>query len=554
MSWLLAKALLLVLFLVLAHQHIPTLVAEDGISGGPVIFAFIWLSSIGFTVLAAFHENWSVRLLTAILLTVSAGNALSYFYITGFPLNAIEVERLFQDIAFLDETLDFYGSFIIKSVAIVSLLFVAMILPVPAQFNALPAWRRWAPLLLLLPIGSVGAVVYFDGGGDSDTLPVHVSPLGFVGVLLTDDALQAKSPERLKPPVNVQATGLDKIVVIMDESVRGDWLDLNVSDGIPTGLLPYLDYGVNFGLAASHANCSAASNLSFRYAARRDSFLQDIKVRPSLWAFAKQAGYKTVYLDGQRTNRELQNFMTAQELAEIDELVQHDEQTVARDKDIVLADRLRALMQRPERLFIYVNKNGVHFPYEGKYPPEAAIFTPHMSGKGIQVNEGNMYGDEFGNEAFRNSYRNAVAWNTGEFFRKLLPDLTLDNTLLLYTADHGQNFTKTQETGFLTHCTTGPAPAAEGTVPLVLLTAHRQWLDRLQAAGRITTPASHWNLPSTLLLSMGYSPEFVATEYEPTLFDAERGAAEFVSTFFVRFGLKPVWNKPVQHPELSKTP
>lgn len=548
MWWLLGKAVALLLFFILAHRQVPSFIEASGWNGGVIGFFLIWLTAVLFTVLAALHPKWGVRLAVASVLTLSAGNALSYLYITGFPLNAIEVERLFQDIGFLDETLEFYGGFILKAVSIVALLFIGIVLPVPTSFGHWPRWRHWSPLLLLLPVTGVGAVVYFDGGGDSDALPVNVSPLGFVGVLIADEISQARIPERLAPPPPATQTALDKIVVVMDESVRGDWLDINTANGIPTGLVPYLHTGVNFGLGASFANCSAASNLSFRYAARRDSFLIDIKTRPSLWAFAKKAGYKTVYLDGQRTNRELQNFMTAQELSEIDELIQHNDETIARDKDIVLVEKLRALLQRPERLFIYVNKNGVHFPYEGKYPPEATIFTPHMQGKGINVNEGNQYGDGFGNEAFRNSYRNAVAWNTGEFFKRLLPTVSLDSTLLLFTSDHGQNFTKTQATGFLTHCTTGPAPAPEGTVPIVALTGEAEWLQRLRTAVEYQSPVSHWNLPPTLLLAMGYAPDFVASEYEPSLFERERGKAEFVSTFFVRFGLEPVWNQPVQKP------
>ena len=308
-----------------------------------------------------------------------------------------------------------------------------------------------------------------------------------------------------------------------------------------------MNRGANFGLAASHANCSAASNLSFRYAARRNTYLSDIKMRPSLWALAKHAGYKTIYLDGQRTNRELQNFMTAQELSEIDELVQHKDETVAKDKDMVLVTLLQQALQQKGKAFIYVNKNGVHFPYENKYPRSATLYTPHMEGTGINVNEGNQYGDGFGNEAFINSYRNAVAWNTGEFFKRLLPDLDLKKTMIVYTSDHGQNFTKTSDSGFLTHCTTGPAPASEGTVPMVLLTEQQQWLTNIQGAAKYPSTASHWNLPPTILLMMGYPHSYVQTQYEPTLLDSERGPAKFVSTFFVRFGLEPVWNAPVSN-------
>ena len=548
MHWLWVKAALLLGFLVVAHWHLPALIKDqERLSGGPLWFTVAWLCALLATAAVALARPLWLRLGWGLLMVYAAGNALSYLYITGTPLNAIEVERLFQDIAFLDETIEFYGPLIGKSILVVTLLLLGIVLPVP------PLRRRWrrvvrhAIWLPVLPVAVIAGVVYFDGGGDSDSFPQHISPIGFVAVLLGDEMLKPDPGPRQQVAVTPTPSALDKIVVIMDESVRGDWLDINTANGIPTGLIPHSHRAANFGLAASHANCSAASNLSFRYAARRNSYQLDEAVRPSLWAFAKAAGYRTVYLDGQRTNRELQNFMTAQELSEIDELIQHDEATVARDKDIVLVEKLQALLARPERLYIYVNKNGVHFPYEGKYPPSAAVFKPHMeTGTIVGLNEGNQYGDGFGNEPFRNSYKNAVAWNTGEFFKRLLPQIDLSKTLLLFTSDHGQNFTKTQDVGFLTHCTTGPAPAAEGTIPLVWLTDHGATLSALQAsAQRWQHRASQWNTPSTILQLMGYPADWLAEQYEPTLFAEQLGKPQFISTYFVRFGLQPVWNDPV---------
>ncbi len=555
MPWSALKLLLLLSFLIIAHWQWPQLMsAQSSINGGWLGFLFIWLSGLVATVAVAFSRSLPVRIVWGVLLAYAAGNALSYLFITGSPLNAIEVERLLQDVAFLDETLQFYGPLVAKAVAVIALLLLAILLPAPLLAQRWNRWVRRAHWLPLLPVSAIAGAVYFDGGGDSDTFPQHLNPLGFVVVLLGDELLKPDPGPRQIVTVSAAPTPFNKIVVVMDESVRGDWLDLNSANGIPSGLIPELHRAANFGLAAAHANCSAASNLSFRYAARRASFQQDEAVRPSLWAYAHAAGYRTVYLDGQRSNRELQNFMTAEELAEIDELIQHNPDTVAKDKDVLAAAQLRALLARPERLFIYVNKNGVHFPYEGKYPPSVAPFTPHMESATIAgLNEGNQYGDGFGNEAFRNSYRNAVAWNTGEFFRRLLPELSLTDSIIIYTSDHGQNFTKTQEQGFLTHCTTGPAPAAEGTVPLVLLTEHPATLTALQQlASQRQHQTSQWNVPSTVLRFMGYPDDFLAANYEPTLFADELGPAQFISTYFVRFGLEPVWNDPVR-PKTGET-
>ncbi len=552
------KVLALTLFLLLAHRHIPALIADDQISGGQPVFTLVWLfAGAGLFALGFYPRLW-LRLLFALLFVTAAGNALAYLLITGSVLNAIEVERLFQDIGHIDDTFAFYGPLVWQAIGIATLLLPGLLLPVRKRPGRSTSERhgRWLLLAVLisnlLPVLLIGRAVYRDGGGDSDSFPVHVAPLAFAGVLVLDNLAQPDESERARVALQAGDSPFDKIVVLMDESVRGDWLDINSAGGVNTGLTPYSDRYANFGLAASFANCSAASNLSLRYFVRRDSFRRDAWLRPSMWAWAKQAGYRSIYLDGQRRRRELQNFMTATELNEIDEFIQHDGDPDAADKDMILAGTLRELLARPEKLFIYVNKNGVHFPYEGKYPAGFRPFQPFMDSTQIDSNEGNQYGSGFGNEAFRNSYRNAVAWNTGEFFQRLLPDLDLSRTLLVYTADHGQNFTKTREVGFLTHCTVGPAPAAEGTVPLLLLTGQPDWQGRLRlAAGSQLNRASHWRLPATLAEAMGYAPAALADEFEPSLFSDDPRPPQFVSTYFVRFGLQPVWNDPLP-PATSK--
>ena len=542
----LAKIILLLLFFVLAHRQLPDVFNAYRPSGDWPTFIAVWLSTVVSAVAFAFVQRRGWRVLAATVLAYSAINATSYYLITGTPLNTIEVERLWQDAAFIVETFEFYGGFILKAMLIGSLLIAAYLLPV-GRFAIRSTWALAIVVMLtLLPIFLVARTVYHDGGGDSDSFPVTTAPLGFVAVLLYDNATRADPGPRQTVQWTAQDSGIENIVVIMDESVRADYLDLIDPQGITTHLVDH-PATVNFGIAASHANCSAASNLSFRYAARRQSFLKDEAIRPSLWAFAKRAGYRAIYVDGQRTDEELQNFMNAAERAELDAFVQHDDKTVAKDKDILLVDKLATVLSQTGKKYVFVNKNGVHFPYENKYPDAQTIYTPKMQSTQVRRNESDNYGGEFGSVEFRNSYRNAVAWNTGEFFKRLLPKIDFSKTLLIFTSDHGQNFTKVWEQGFLTHCTWGPAPAPEGTVPLAVLTQIESWRTRLQAAQQQhRNQASQWNVPSSLLLMMGYDAADVAQNYEPTLFDAELGQQAFVSTYFVRFGLQPVWNEVVK--------
>ncbi|HEY0504047.1 MAG TPA: sulfatase-like hydrolase/transferase, partial [Lysobacter sp.] len=254
-------------------------------------------------------------------------------------------------------------------------------------------------------------------------------------------------------------------------------------------------------------------------------------------------------LDAQRHGGRLQNFMDERELAEIDEFVQVD--AIAPEaKDVEAGRLLNRMLQRERPSFIYVNKMGCHFPYEGKYPPANTLYAPTMArtyfSTEVDPDDADYQLAENAEQRWRqvNSYRNCVAWNTRAFFREALAGIDLADTLVVYTADHGQNFHEDGSPGLQTHCTTGPASATEGRVPLAAITRHPGFSPRLrEAAQRNHDRASHFNLYPTLLATMGYVPPAAQANFEPDLFadlTADRGA--FLSTYFVRFGREPVWN------------
>jgi len=96
---------------------------------------------------------------------------------------------------------------------------------------------------------------------------------------------------------------IEKIVLIVDESIRADILGNN---GYRTDTTPYLrslETGiVNFGLAASSSNCSDYSNLILRAGVKKEEIPDDNQMslkKPSIWQFTRKAGYYNVYLDAQ---------------------------------------------------------------------------------------------------------------------------------------------------------------------------------------------------------------------------------------------------------------
>ncbi|WP_304511258.1 hypothetical protein [Desulfopila sp. IMCC35008] len=96
---------------------------------------------------------------------------------------------------------------------------------------------------------------------------------------------------------------LEKIILIVDESIRADILGINKFEKNTTPYLCSLESGiVNFGLAASASNCSDYSNLILRTGLRKEEipdYNQMTLKKPSIWQFTRKAGFYNVYLDAQ---------------------------------------------------------------------------------------------------------------------------------------------------------------------------------------------------------------------------------------------------------------
>lgn len=284
--------------------------------------------------------------------------------------------------------------------------------------------------------------------------------------------------------------------------------------------------------------------------------MADLKTNPSIWQYAKKAGYRTIYIDGQRHDGRLHNLMTVEERAEFDEHIQLPSATRPMDRDVEIARRLRRIIEdNRQPTFVYVNKMGTHFPYEGKYPPERAVFQPVLNEKQNLFLMQNYVGGNFGmpqsedqatRTSFRNSYLNAIAWNTGNFFDTLLADLDLSNTAMLYMADHGQNLHEDGSPGYRTHCSTAKTSPMEGIVPLVVLTHVPDLLAKMrEAAKKNRDRVSQFNVFPSVLALLGYQREDIARSASSELpldADLPPGQQQFASIFFVRLGTQPVWN------------
>ena len=397
----------------------------------------------------------------------------------------------------------------------------------PAGVAGLSLGRRHRILLpvavAVLPFVVLPAVIVARGGYGMGGLPIqHKAPSLF---LVAEVAGRLTGVERR--PVDLalagEAAGAPHVVLVIDDGVRGDYLDLNVERGTTPTLLRHRDRIANFGHAVSAANCSPASNLVLRTGAMPADVQGGAQTNPYVWSYARRAGMRTVFLHPPWGLAERARRLSAAELEHIDELVvQKGDVPVAHDLDAV--DVLGELLARADRQFIILMKSGIHFPYEIVFP-EVGMRFPRMTGRERPV--------AAAGPAPGASYEDAVTWQVDRFFEQLFSTVALDDAVLLYTSSHGQSLP--DEGGERPACSAGNPSSLEGLVPMLAVTYRPDWLRRFeQAAAHNLNRTSHFNLLATLLALFGYDREQVAARFEPSLLDPIKAEYSFTTGLVTR--------------------
>jgi hypothetical protein len=126
--------------------------------------------------------------------------------------------------------------------------------------------------------------------------------------------------------------------------------------------IPHID----FGMTAALAHCSAPANLALRSGVdvRHADPMLDLRRTPSIWGYAREAGYRTVLVDGQAHGAP-QNLLLPPERALIDDYVAA---AGAMDTDMRIAARINRTLRGGRRTFVYAVLRGVHFQYRDHFP------------------------------------------------------------------------------------------------------------------------------------------------------------------------------------------
>ncbi|PMZ98766.1 MULTISPECIES: sulfatase-like hydrolase/transferase [unclassified Pseudomonas] len=538
------KELLLIIYLLLYFEYYLDRLNAMGIGLAVLLFGAMFLTLTFALLLTAYIRQTFIRHLFALTLFISAVFFDVYTRVTADYLTYSSFVSLVYSGGFIQEAAYQYRGAIIHGLLNGLLLLFGIglkprhAMPVP---NAL---RIAAPLCGVLLLS---AVLFVRAGEGARGLPIMYTPLAYLNLFGYEALHNTVGPrEPVTLARNGPAVGHD-IVLIIDESISGNYLDINAPFGVHSNL-KQVRPGVqifNYGYAASIANCSADTNITLRYGGTRADYMRINSTLPSIWQYAKKAGLRTVYIDAQRTGGNLQNLMNDAEKKDIDEFVQFD-QTSVRDRDMAAAAKLIELLNDDKPELVLVNKVGAHFPVHDKYPDAFMAYRPTLP-RG-QFTEVADTGERTGFNGqpddwvlYRNAYKNTVLWNVGEFFSRVFAQANLNNALLIYTSDHGQDLHERGNPGLNTHCGGDPVEE-EGLVPLVVIQGDQlQTLDWSAQLAANKDRSSHYNIFPTLLQLMGYDLPGIEAVYGKPLSVATADEFTFNYRFNARLGAKPEW-------------
>ncbi|HVF29337.1 MAG TPA: sulfatase-like hydrolase/transferase [Pyrinomonadaceae bacterium] len=486
-------------------------------------------------VLATLSSRWPYKLVYFSLLSFAILVEFGYSRAIGRFTNGFDV-----DVA-LSATTDqqFYAaSAYIEPTSFPAILLLAGILWIPA--------RKWkatagpglltavmvAALLFSVHLAFINPILFdkrFTGTSLSSLFLTSAEYFVYEPLSSPVSRSTVETPPVLLPPKN-------NIVVIFDESVRGDHLSLNGYERRTTPFLDELakkDLVLNFGIAVSGASSSAPSFRAFVSGATPDKIAAEgfaaTNGMPTVFQYAKAMGYRTYYLDGQRTdywggrpgdNQYLDHFISSRELTgdpDYERYVAHGgiDRVGSEDKvdlwelDAKIAEKVKEIYSGSAGNFIFIYKRGTHIPYQNAYPENETTWRPTYNW------DDDYYAIPAADKlrAVVNSYDNSLRYNIDTFFRSLATDYANlpNNTVIAYTSDHGESLYANGAAGH------GGRSREEVMVPMFLIGLKDRTADT-------TFKASHANLFTSLLDLMEYPEHLRRHAYAVSLFKG-RGSA-----------------------------
>ena len=376
--------------------------------------------------------------------------------INGIGLTIHETLIFFREISFFDDAVIQYIKPIIFSLIISSAFLISFVYLKRKFLSEIKPKLFFHLIHLVIPVSlfvvnwSGGRITEFPSPYKNLYLPAYASTLQleFYG-------------ERKKTVVEPsEKSEINHLILIVDESIRGDYLSLNNYEIKTT---PFLDsiknQLVNFGIINAPANYSSASNVIFQTGIKPDQ-LPDVSFESlktaNIFQYAKKAGYKNILIDNQVFDS-YNNFLTQFDIDKIDYYLPLKEMKPEHNDwmlDTAAVNLLDKTISDCEKSFTYFVKSGSHFPYLLNTAPDCKI--PELSSKESLTD--------------KEEYLISVKWSVDKFFRHFFGKFSkLEKYLVIYLSDHAQSF---KEDGDIVtgHSTVENPPISQIKIPMFCFT------------------------------------------------------------------------------------
>jgi glucan phosphoethanolaminetransferase (alkaline phosphatase superfamily) len=484
----------------------------------PVVVVLCWVATIIGLVTALNLRSPSLRRLSwSVFLLASLMNYISY-ELSGSAFNVNQYELILSEVSHATSFVSGYRHLIFiaigKWVVLSSLFSIFAYLIGPILIK-----KKWANILLAVAL--VMAVINLmrykavtNGINSFYAVPGSIIYKYFTGTYY--------GPREELKTTPIEAPKVDHIILIVDESVRDDYLSINNKELDTTPFLSSINI-VNYGTAVSAGNSSRHSNLVMRNGLIPkeipDRAFYSLK-KPNIFQYSKNAGFRTVYTNAQRTGQSFDNFMNKFDLTYIDhfENVAGILEDSKESGDAAIVNVIANAVDKSPKTFIYANKIGVHFPYANRYPLSETYYTPaHLPGE-----------SQTDLEKTKNAYKNGIRWAVDKFFQNLLAKLKGKNYLIIYVSDHGENLDQAERCSG--HGSLINASSLEAKIPLIVFSDNPKLLEQFKNnLENKFNKSSQFDVFPTVLWALGYDPKWISTTFGPNLLSSEAYERKFYS-------------------------
>ena len=241
----------------------------------------------------------------------------------------------------------------------------------------------------------------------------------------------------------------NNIIVIVDESIRGDLVSLNndkLKEEQPF-LYSFKKDIINFGNLYSVANCSDRANIMILAGVSIDKENNkpkyNLALTPTLLQYMRNAGYKVHFLDA--VSQDLFYGLHGYDRQFID-----DHKTFYKEnkleRDLIVLEEVKKILSQSGKHFIYIVKQGMHFPYQENFNHN----KPQHSEWGRNKKENG----EKTHKEFFNTYMNGLKVTANDYMKKMVESIGTTDTVVFYQSDHGVNIVPDKNKNHirLTHC------------------------------------------------------------------------------------------------------